>query len=231
MKNKIYKFLAFIFYFLSVLILLYCIKIRLTKGIYLKTNYRMLMLLISSILIYLGGYILVKKLNCSKKILKINLIIYFIIYIVTILTLTLFDEIFGRQGITFIKWNDYLLKSYMNTSFNIIPFKTIKLFIRGYKVGIVSLKNFSINIIGNFVGFMPCAVFIPLLFRNINKYYKFLITMILIVLLIEILQFMTMSGSCDVDDLILNVLGASIVYFITKIKFVNRFIHKIFLYE
>ena len=55
--------------------------------------------------------------------------------------------------------------------------------------------------------------------------------MIFIVVLIEILQFVTMSGSCDIDDLILNVLGASIVYFIVKIKFIYKLIHKIFLYE
>ena len=77
---------------------------------------------------------------------------------------------------------------------------------------------------------MPCGIFIPLMFKGINKYYKFLILMIFIILLIEVLQFLTMSGSFDIDDLILNLLGASIIYFITRIKCINKFIHKIFLY-
>ena len=110
----------------------------------------------------------------------------------------------------------------MKYSFNIVPFKTIKLFTNGYINGYVNLKNFSINIIGNLCAFMPFGMFLPLMFKNINKYYKFFIVMCFIVLCIEILQFITMSGSCDIDDLILNVFGASIIYFICKIKYINK---------
>ncbi len=78
---------------------------------------------------------------------------------------------------------------------------------------------------------MPYGMFIPMIFKKIDKYYKFLIVMIILVVLIELLQFVTLSGSCDVDDLLLNVLGASIVYYICKIKWVNNFINKIFLFE
>ena len=75
------------------------------------------------------------------------------------------------------------------------------------------------------------AIWHVLIFKNINKYYKFFIVMCFIVLCIEILQFITMSGSCDIDDLILNVFGASIIYFICKIKCINKLIRKVFLYE
>ena len=78
---------------------------------------------------------------------------------------------------------------------------------------------------------MPYGIFLPLIFKKMKKYYKFLITMIFIVVVIELLQFITMSGACDIDDLILNVLGASIIYFIAKIKCINNIIHKIFLWE
>jgi glycopeptide antibiotics resistance protein len=143
----------------------------------------------------------------------------------------LFDEIYGRQGLIIIDWNKELLDMYLKTSFNIIPFNTIKLFTEGYINNIVSLKNFCVNIIGNFMAFMPYGMFLPLIFKSMKKYYKFLIVMIIIVVIIELLQFITMSGSCDIDDLILNVLGASIVYFICKIKCINKFIHKLFLWE
>ena len=231
MKDKTYKKIIVVLYLISLAILLYCIKIRLTPHISLKTDARLFLLLIVCLLIYINGYILVKKLNYSKKILKINLIIYFLIYTVIIFTLTLFDEIYGRNGIILIKWNRKLLKTYMNYSFNIIPFKTIKLFIYGYTKGIVSFKNFSNNIIGNLCAFMPYGLFLPLIFKKINKYYKFLIVMVLIVLCIEFLQFITASGSCDIDDLILNVFGCSIIYFITNIKIIKKYIRKIFLYE
>lgn len=231
MKNKLYKMLVIVFYLLSFLILLYCIKIRLTPGIYLDTKVRLILLFLVCLFIYLSGFILVKYLNYTKKILKINLIIYFVIYTITICTLTLFDEIFGRQGIAFVDWDIDLLNMYIDSSFNIIPFKTIELFLFGYLKGYVSFKIFFINVFGNILAFMPYAIFIPLIFKKVNKYYKFLVIMVFIVLLIEFLQFITMSGSCDIDDLILNVFGASIVYFITKIKFINKFIHRMFLYE
>lgn len=216
---------------ISLFIIAFCFKIRITPNIYLKTNARLILLLIVCILIYISGYILVKKLNYGKKILKINLVIYFCIYIVTIFTLTLFDEIYGRQGFKVIKWDKDLLKVYMNTSFNIVPFSTIKLFINGYIKELVTFKDFMANIFGNLCAFMPFALFVPLLINKIDKYYKFIIVMAIIIISIEILQFITMSGSCDIDDFILNILGVSIAYFVLKIKCINRFINKVFLLE
>ena len=97
--------------------------------------------------------------------------------------------------------------------------------------GLINTKAFIANIIGNICAFMPCGLFLPLIFKKMNNYYRFLLDMIFMVIIIELLQFVTMSGSCDIDDLILNVLGASIVYFIVKIKFVNKYIRKVLLYE
>lgn len=231
MKKNIYKIIMFILYLLSFFILCFCIKVRLTPKIYIKTNIRIILLFILCIFIYINGYILVKKMNYDKKILKINLIIYFLIYSITICTLTLFDEVFGRQGIVIIKWNRELLDLYTKYSFNIVPFKTINLFLSGYLKGIVSFKNFSMNVFGNLFIFMPYGIFLPLLFKKQGKFKNFFITITLSVVIIELLQFITMSGSCDIDDLILNVTGAVIIFFIFKIKKLKRIIHKIFLFE
>lgn len=231
MKNKLYKSLVVIFYLLSLFILLYCIKVRITPNIYLYTNFKLILLSFVCILIYMSGLIAVKKLNYNKKILKINLITYFLIYIVTIFTLTLFDEIFGRRGLVIVDWNKDLLQMYAKTSLNIIPFKTVTLFISGYINGKISFNNFIMNVLGNFCAFMPFAVFLPLLFKSMNKYRNFLLVMIITVIIIELLQFVTLSGSCDIDDLILNVMGASIVFLIIKVNCINKFIHKVFLFE
>lgn len=231
MKDRGYKFLIFVFYTVSLFILLFFIKVRLTPNVYLKTGVKIILLFIICLLIYFSSYILVKKLNYDKKILKINLIIYFLIYIITIFNLTLFDEIYGRQGFNIVKWNKELFDMYINTSFNIIPFDTIKLFINGYINDLVTLKDFFTNVFGNLCAFMPFSIFIPLIFKRINKYYKFLIVMTIIIIVIELLQFITMSGACDIDDLILNLLGVSIMYFIIKIKIVNKYINKLFLFE
>lgn len=231
MKNKVYGYSSIICYVISFLILIFCINIKIMPNFYLNTQVKLILLSIVCILIYIAGLILVKKLNYNKKILRVNLIIYFLIYTVTIFSLTLFDEIYGRQGLIIIDWDKDLLNTYLNNSFNLVPFETIKLFTNGYIKGIVNLKNFSVNIIGNFLAFMPYGIFFPLIFKSMRKYYKFLITMIIIVVVIELLQFVTMSGSCDIDDLILNILGASIVYFITKINCINNLINRLFLLE
>jgi len=230
MKNKIYKLLIFVFYSLSLFILLFCLKVRITSGMFLYTKVRLLLLFIVCLLIYISGYILVKKLNYTKKILKVNLIIYFVIYTVTIITLTLYDEIFGRNGLVIADWNRNLLNRYINTSFNIIPFKTINLFIKGYMNGLVTFRDFSINIFGNICVLMPYGILIPLIFKRVDKYYEFLVLMVFFVILIEVFQFITLSGSFDIDDLILNVLGASIIYFVYKIKFIKKIINKVFLF-
>lgn len=231
MRQKIYKPVVFILYLLSFFILCFCIKVRFTPQIYIRTDIRIILLFILCIFIYINGYILVKKMNYDKKILKINLMIYFLIYSVTICTLTLFDEVFGRQGIVIIKWNRELLNLYTKYSFNIIPFKTINLFLSGYLKGIVSFKNFSMNIFGNLLIFMPYGIFLPLIFKKQEKFKIFLLTITSSVIVIELVQFITMSGSCDIDDLILNVSGAVMVFLIFKIKFLRKIVYKIFLFD
>lgn len=231
MRNRVYRSLITLFYLLSFLILVFCIKVRLNDRLNMQTSARLILLMAACIFIYINSFIMIKKLNISKKVVHFNLIIIFIIYITTILMLMLFDSRFGRQGLIFAKWDNNLLKSYIDTSFNMVPFRTITLFIKGYTKGIISFKNFSINIFGNFVAFMPCGILVPALFKKINKYYKFLIIMIMFVLLIEFLQFLTLSGSCDIDDLILNIIGSSIIYFIYKIKFINKIVNKMLFIE
>jgi len=226
MKNNIYKLLIIIFYILSFFCLLLVFKFNINI-----TRVNLILFFMSCFLIYLSGYILVKKLNFNKKILRLNLILYFIIYTFIIIKFTLFEQVFGRNGLVIANWNRELLKIYADNYFNIVPLKTIKLFIEGYLNGYVTFKSFTINILGNIFILIPYGVFIPSIFKKINKFYKFLILMIVLVLSIEILQFVTRSGSCDIDDLILNLLGASIGYLIYKIKYIRKMFSKIFLYE
>ena len=79
MSNKVRKAIVISLYIISLIILIFCIKVRLTPNIYLDTQVRLILLFIFCILVYINGYILVYKLNYSKKILKFNLILYFLI--------------------------------------------------------------------------------------------------------------------------------------------------------
>lgn len=230
-KNvNIYKFIVLLCYVIPAFLLLYCIKVRINPNTYLETKTRLFVFFLIFVLIYIAGLILVKKLKYNKRILKINLIIYLLLYTMLIFSLTLFDEIYGRQGLIIIRWNKSLLNYYSNHYFNMIPFKTINLFIKGYAKNIVTLRSLFINVIGNFLIFMPYSIFLPLIFKN-KKYFNYLIIMLIYIITIEFLQFITMSGSCDIDDLILNISGFSVIFLILKNNIVYKYINKIFLLE
>lgn len=229
MENKHEKFII-IFYVLSLFSMPLTINLMLNNVIKFDYAIRFFILIALCVIIYITSIKIVKY-GYDKKILKINLIIYFLVYIIMIFNLTLFDELYGRQGLTAVNWNIKLLKEYFNNSLNFIPFHTIKLYINGYNNGIVSYHTFFENIFGNLLAFMPFAFFIPLIFKKINNYRKFILIMIIIILQIELLQFITMSGACDIDDAILNLFGVSIAYMIFREKHIYRFLNKIFLLE
>ena len=193
---------------------------------------RVVILVLSAIFMYIGAIILSRVLDKHKKLpFKINLAICFLLYLLLLSTLTLFDDYFRRGNITMVSWNRQMVRNYLNTSFNIIPFKTISMYVTKYLSGYFSTRIFMYNIFGNILALMPFSFFLPLIFKRQNKFKTFTITMIIVVLLIEGLQFFTLSGSCDVDDLILNVLGACILFGILSIKSIKNFIRNIFLLE
>ncbi len=106
---------------------------------------------------------------------------------------------------------------------NFIPFNTIinyfiKLSDNSINTSIV-IQNFSVNLLL----FLPMGMSLPVLFQNkINKFWKFLIIMVIIITSVEITQYITMIGSADIDDLILNTIGACIGYFIVHLKFIRK---------
>ena len=78
---------------------------------------------------------------------------------------------------------------------------------------------------------MPFAFFLPRLFKRINKFNKFFIIVSCCILLVEFLQLLTMSGSFDVDDYILNILGASLLYGIINNSLIKKYIDKIIYFQ
>ena len=73
--------------------------------------------------------------------------------------------------------------------------------------------------------------FLPLLFKKQNKLKVFIFTNIMIILTIELLQFLSLSGSFDIDDFLLNILGALITYGLFRIRKIKSILNKIFLIE
>ena len=222
MKNK--KFICGkILYIISFFIIVFYLYIQLGNIVF-NPLIRIFILIFNCIIMYIAA-----KLLSNNKLFKFNLIVWFCLYIVFLLSLTLFDTYFNRNGINIFSLDKDMVKEYMNSSFNIIPFKTIKLYFNSYNGGYLSKSLFLYNIIGNLCALMPLSFFLPLLFKKQNNILIFILTIILIVIGIESMQFLTLSGSCDIDDLILNLSGSLVLYLILKIKPINKVIRKTFI--
>lgn len=222
MKNKKIIF-GKILYIISFLIIGFYLYIELGNIVF-NPLIRIFILIFNCIIMYIAA-----KLLSNNKLFKFNLIVWFCLYIVFLLSLTLFDTYFNRNGINIFSLDKDMVKEYMNSSFNIIPFKTIKLYFNSYNGGYLSKSLFLYNIIGNLCALMPLSFFLPLLFKKQNNIIIFILTIILIVIGIESMQFLTLSGSCDIDDLILNLSGSLVLYLILKIKPINKVIRKTFI--
>lgn len=222
MKKKINLVSSIIMYVVAILILLFyaiaSFKIEMVEF------FRLILLCTSCLFLYFGGLLLSKYLGNNKP-MKINLYIFFILYLMLLITLTLFDSSWGRNGFAI---KDF--KVYIKQSVNLVPFKTIINYIKEFN-SMYSTRQIMFNLLGNICAFMPMALFLPLLFKKQSKFKNFIITMIIIILGIESLQLITTSGRFDIDDLILNLFGAVIMYLLLNIRSVNDLINNVFLLE
>ena len=100
---------------------------------------------------------------------------------------------------------------------NLIPFRTLRLFTELLNSGIRSyIRMAIINLGGNIIMFIPLGFLLPRVFLRITSLPRVLLTTTVLITLVEILQLFTLVGSCDIDDLILNVIGSAIGYGIFK---------------
>lgn len=68
-----------------------------------------------------------------------------------------------------------------------------------------------------------------MLFSNkIKKLKSFTLLMLISIVLVEVLQYLLRVGQADIDDVILNLSGAVLVYYLMQTKIVKKNINKIF---
>ena len=115
----------------------------------------------------------------------------------------------------------------LNTNFN--PFETVILYINAIKYDYIGMEIPLSNLIGNAMLFMPMAVFLPCLFRPMQKLWLFALAMFLLLVAIEALQLLLACGSCDIDDVLLNLAGTLVVFGILKLPFVHRLLRRLYL--
>ena len=141
----------------------------------------------------------------------------FIIYCL-ILVYVLFLSRGTRVGFTFAE--------YMRRFTNFIPFKTIIEYVQRYSNGYWRLA--TLNLLGNLALFVPMGMALPCLFKKLNRFWKVILTVLGMVVIVELVQGVLRVGSIDIDDVIFNVVGAMIGYGIIAIPIINKFLKRIY---
>ena len=103
-------------------------------------------------------------------------------------------------------------------SINLEPFVTIRLYwklLQGADAGLV--RHAFINLVGNVVMFIPLGFYQPYLIKGLRAWFKTFLSTTVLILLVEVVQYATGLGSCDIDDLILNLSGAVLGYILWRI--------------
>lgn len=85
---------------------------------------------------------------------------------------------------------------------NLTPFVTIKNQLRHLPAA-WAVRNLA----GNVLCFVPFGFLLPLAHRHLRTFFRVMLVAALFICAIEVFQYVTCLGSCDVDDLILNLLG------------------------
>ena len=230
MKKK-YLFLSLPFYALAALCAALYLFAELHPDLLLRPVNRILLLGVCCIGAYIGSRVLCKTPAIDgRKVMKRTFLFFFAAYLLLILTFTLFDPAFGRdRQVRFVFSDRALLKHSLENAFNILPFRTISKYVSALFTHRISFPVIVTNLLGNFVAFMPLGLFLPMFFRKCEKLGYFLLAASLIVLCIELLQFLFIVGFCDIDDLILNVFGACVAFLVLKTEPVKRLVNKFYL--
>lgn len=114
----------------------------------------------------------------------------------------------GRQAAPGDYWQQ------VRQNLNLVPLRTIGLFLylltQRQDLGLV--RESIVNLGGNVILFIPLGFFLRALFPKLNKLWRTLLAAALTVTVVETAQLLLLVGSCDIDDLLLNLLGTAIGY-------------------
>lgn len=154
-----------------------------------------------------------------KKIIKLLIGISFVLYIFTLISL-LFLGFRGYHP-------EQPLFEYIKRSSNLIPFKTITQYITAYQNGHLNFNILIDNLVGNLILFSPMGLYLPFYSRKLSKVFRFTGFMLLLLFIVEATQIMTRRGSFDIDDFILNMIGAMIGFAVWKMKIVQWVVKRV----
>ncbi|MGI2326865.1 VanZ family protein [Planococcus sp. YIM B11945] len=97
---------------------------------------------------------------------------------------------------------------------NIIPFLNTYNYLVGSQH--YNLDIILFNTLGNILIFVPLGIFLSFLFSRFRTFSKVMMIGFMVTVSIELLQFFLQLGQFDIDDILLNTIGALLGYFVYK---------------
>lgn len=100
------------------------------------------------------------------------------------------------------------------------PLETIRRFIwvLRYSTNQAQIRHAVVNLFGNVLMFVPLGFFAPCIWQKVRKFGWHLLFMALVIFAVELTQLFTLLGSCDVDDLLLNLIGTTMGFGLWKLS-------------
>lgn len=137
-------------------------------------------------------------------------------YIIIVLCILVFcrSSQLAEYGRSYDSYPDFLVRN-----IQLVPFTTIQEMLKlsvNRNVSIYARSLAAINVIGNIVIFLPVGVLFPIAIARLQKLKQYFVFTVLLTLCIELLQLFTARGAFDIDDVLLNCVGALIGFAIYK---------------
>ena len=106
----------------------------------------------------------------------------------------------------------------LKENFNLFPFLTIRDFIRTVQRSAnPALVRFAvINLVGNIVMFIPLGFLPPCVYARWRIFGRCMGYAAACICFVEVVQLITLTGSCDIDDFILNMVGTALGYLLYR---------------
>lgn len=125
--------------------------------------------------------------------------------------------LFGQRVDTLGQGRPYL--DQLRSNLNLQPMQTLRLLwdLTQNDHSEYLVRFAVINLVGNIVMFVPLGYFLPRLNPALRGFFRVLFTGAGLITIVELVQLFSLLGSCDVDDLILNLAGTALGYILFKI--------------
>ena len=104
----------------------------------------------------------------------------------------------------------------LRSNINLTPLLTIKNYywVIRHSTDRALVQHCTINLVGNVVLFVPPGWLLPDIWKRNRNFFVFFFNCLATILLIEITQLLTLLGSFDIDDVILNMASLLLGYLV-----------------